>query len=93
VKRIFVFLITVTGGLVVCSTALANSLTCGHGSTCGPGQGGPFTPPSGGPGTFAAPNQSGTLPFTGLNLATIVAVAVLLLASGLVLHRMTRRRQ
>jgi hypothetical protein len=79
---------------VACSTAVADSLTSGHSATGqGPGQ---FTPPSA--GTHAAlggvhTSGTGTLPFTGLNLATVAAVALLLLVSGLVLHRLTQRRQ
>jgi hypothetical protein len=36
---------------------------------------------------------SATLPFTGLSLALIVAVAVLLLVTGIVLRRASRRAQ
>jgi hypothetical protein len=53
-----------------------------------PGQ---FTPPSAGGGPQTS--GTGTLPFTGFNLATVAAVALLLLVSGLVLHRLTQRRQ
>lgn len=90
-KRIVALLTAVVAGLVACSTALADALTSGHGAT-GP-SGGQFTPPSA--GTHMGPQSSGpgTLPFTGFNLATVAAVAVLLLVSGLVLHRLTQRRQ
>jgi hypothetical protein len=37
--------------------------------------------------------QSGTLPFTGQSIALIVGVAVLLVVSGLMLRRATRRSQ
>ena len=91
-KRIVALLVAVAGALVACSTAFADSLTSGHGST---GQSsGPFTPPSAGTHVAAgAQGGAGTLPFTGFNLATVAAVALLLLVSGLVLHRLTQRRQ
>jgi hypothetical protein len=41
-------------------------------------------------GTVA--HNKGTLPFTGLNLATFVAIALLLIAIGFVVTRMSRRR-
>jgi hypothetical protein len=92
VKHIVALLVAVAGGLTVCSTALANSLTSGHSS---PGQvPGQFTPPSAGTHLGGTqPNGSGTLPFTGFNLATVAAVALLLVVSGIVLHRLTQRRQ
>lgn len=89
VKRIVALLVAVAGGLVACSAAFANSLTSGHSSTGQvPGQ---FTPPGAGGGPQTS--GTGTLPFTGFNLATVAAVALLLLVSGLVLHRLTQRRQ
>jgi hypothetical protein len=42
-------------------------------------------------GTVA--HNKGTLPFTGLNLATFVAIALLLIAIGFVVTRMSRRRE
>jgi hypothetical protein len=87
VKRIVALLATIGTALVTCSAAFANALEDGHGSSSQPGQ---FKPPS---GTGAHTSGVGTLPFTGLNLALVAALALLLLASGLVLHRMTRRRQ
>lgn len=90
-KRIGAFLIVVIGALVGSSAAFADALTSGHSAE--PGQG-PFKPPTGGAGTHLGTQASaGTLPFTGLNLTTFVALAVLLIACGLVLHRMTHRRQ
>ncbi|MFL5960998.1 MAG: hypothetical protein ACJ75G_12130 [Gaiellaceae bacterium] len=77
---------------MICSTALANALTNGHGAAKQPGQLGQFTPPGAGHVSGAGAG-AGTLPFTGLNLAIVAAIAVLLLASGLVLHRLTRRQQ
>lgn len=85
----------VIGALVGSSAAFASALTCGHSASCGPGQG-TFKPPTTGAGTHLgtqATSGMGTLPFTGLNLTTFVALAVLLVACGLVLHRMTHRRQ
>lgn len=89
-KRIVALLLTVAAALMTCSTALANALSSGHSST--PQKPGQFTPPGAGThaGLGAQTNGAGTLPFTGLNLALIAGIAVLLLASGLVLHRMTR---
>jgi hypothetical protein len=82
--RILALLATVVAALTVCSTALANSLTCGHGETCNSG------------GVFASQRISqsggGTLPLTGLNLATVAVIAVCLIASGLALRWATGRR-
>jgi hypothetical protein len=90
VKRILAFLTSVVAMLVFTSTALANSLGCGHGSTCQPGQ----NAQGGLPGqTGVHTGGPGTLPFTGLNLALVAGVALLLLVSGVLLHRTTRRRQ
>lgn len=79
---------------MTCSAALADALGSGHGSSSQ--QGGTFGQ-SGHAGAHAVAGAHtsgvGTLPFTGFNLALVAAVAVLLVASGLVLHRMTRRQQ
>ena len=91
-KRIIALLLTVAGALVTCSAAFANALTNGHGSNKQPGSLGQFTPPTTGHAGGVS-GGTGTLPFTGLNLAIVAAIAVLLLATGLVLHRMTRRQQ
>lgn len=86
-KRIVALLLTVGAALMTCSTAFANALSSGHSS--GPQKSGTFTPPAAG-AHGAHTSGAGTLPFTGLNLALVAAVAILLLASGLVLHRMIR---
>jgi hypothetical protein len=93
VKRIVALLVAVAGALVTCSTALADALTSGHGPT--PPAPGQFTPPGAGshPTLGAHTSGAGTLPFTGFNLAIVAALALLLLVSGLVLHRLTQRRQ
>jgi hypothetical protein len=80
VKKILVLATVVAVGLLFASTAFANSLACAHGSTC---QSGKMGGDAGG---------SGTLPFTGLNLAGIAGVGGVLLLSGLTLHRVSRRR-
>lgn len=80
-KRILVLAVVVAVALVVSSGAFANGLTCAHGGTCEPGTLGTTTPPS-----------SGTLPFTGLDLAGIAGAGAALLASGLTLYRVSRRR-
>lgn len=82
-KRLLALATAAIAGLVFASSALANSLTCGHGVTCTAGVGGGNTPMTG-TGT--------TLPFTGLDLAAVALVAALLLVSGLVLRRVGRRR-
>lgn len=94
-KRIVALLLAAGGALVVCSTAFADALTCGHSAAgCGPGQNGQFTPPGTGANLGSTHTAGvGALPFTGLNLAVVAIAAVLLLASGLVLRRMTRRPQ
>ena len=94
VKRIGAFLMVVIGALVGSSAAFASALTSGHSASGGPGPG-TFKPPTTGAGTHLGSQASGTgtLPFTGLNLTTFVVLAVLLIACGLVLRRMTHRRQ
>lgn len=82
VKRVLVLAMTLVCPLVFSSAAFANGLTCAHGSGCGPG--------SAGAGVGAG---NGTLPFTGLGLGGIAAVGGLLLISGLVLQRASRRKQ
>lgn len=76
VKGLLVLAGSVVCALVLSSSALADSVGCAHGTSCGPG--------SGGAGTNAG---SGTLPFTGLSLGGIAFVGALLLVSGLVLAR------
>lgn len=80
-KRLLVLLAGMVCGLAFSAVASANSLTCAHGAvSCGQ--------VSGGQGA----NGAGTLPFTGLDLGAIAAVAVLLLVSGVVLLQRTSRR-
>ena len=81
-KKILVLAAVVTAALVFSSVASANSVKCAHGSQCGAGN---FEPPSS--------TGSGTLPFTGLDLAGIAAVGGVLLVSGLTLQRASRRRR
>ncbi len=81
-KRILVLAAVATVALVFSSVAFANSLKCAHGSKCGSGS---FEPPGS--------TGSGTLPFTGLDLAGIAAVGGVLLVSGLTLQRASRRRR
>jgi hypothetical protein len=82
VKKILVLAATVIVALAFSSVAFANSVKCAHGSQCGPGT---FEPPGS--------TGSGTLPFTGLDLAGIAAVGGVLLVSGLTLQRASRRRR
>ena len=79
-KRILVLAAVVAVAFVFSSAASANSLTCAHGNKCGSGD---LGGKSGG---------SGTLPFTGLDLAGIAAVGGLLLVGGFSLQRASRRR-
>ena len=81
VKKILVLAAVGTAALVFSSVAFANSVKCAHGSQCGSGT---FEPPGN--------TGSGTLPFTGLDLAGIAAVGDVLLVSGLMLQRASRRR-
>ena len=82
VKKILVLVAVATAALVFSSAAFANSVKCAHGSQCGPGT---FEPPGN--------TGSGTLPFTGLDLAGIAAVGGVLLVTGLTLQRASRRRR
>ena len=78
-KGILVLIAVGAAALVYSSAAVANGLTCAHGSNCN----------SVSPG---GPASGGTLPFTGLGLAGIAAVAGLLLVSGVTLWRVSRQR-
>jgi hypothetical protein len=80
-KKILVLAAIAVAALVLSSSAFADSVKCAHGSQCGSAS---FTPPGTG---------SGTLPFTGLDLAGIAAVGGVLLVSGLALQRVSRRRR
>jgi hypothetical protein len=80
-KRLLILLAVSICALAFSSAAFANALTCAHGAgSCGQVSGGQGT--SGG----------GTLPFTGLNLGAIAAVAAILLVSGVVLFQRSSRR-
>lgn len=81
-KKILVLAAVAIAALVFSSVAFADSVKCAHGSQCGSGS---FEPP-------ATSAGSGTLPFTGLDLAGIAAVGGVLLVSGLALQRASRRR-
>jgi len=82
-KKILVLAAVVSAALVFSSVAFADSVKCAHGSQCGAGS---FEPPPSSTG-------SGTLPFTGLDLAGIAAAGGVLLVSGLTLQRASRRRR
>lgn len=86
-KGLLVLIAALAVALVISSGASANSVSCGHSSTpCSTGQ-------QGGPSGTSTPNVHGTLPFTGVDLAGISGIGVVLLASGLALQRVGRRRQ
>jgi hypothetical protein len=88
VKGILVLAATVVAAIVFASTASASSLTCAHGASCQPGNQG------GGPTASGnVPSSSGTLPFTGLDLAGVAAVAASLLIGGVTLQRASRRHR
>jgi hypothetical protein len=71
----------VSVALVLSSSAFASGMTCSHSPSCHSGNlGGPHS------------SGSGTLPFTGLDLAGIAAAGALLVASGFTLHRASKRR-
>ena len=82
-KRILFLAAVATAALVFSSGASASSVKCAHGTQCGSGN---FEPP----GTSTG---SGTLPFTGVDLAGIAAVGGILLVSGLALQRASRRNR
>lgn len=85
-KKILVLTAVLVAALAFSSGAFADSLHCSHGTMCGPG-----VPPDA-PGSSTA-SGSGTLPFTGLDLAGIAVVGGLLLVTGLTLQRVSRRRR
>jgi hypothetical protein len=75
--------ITAASALVISSTAFAaNSLNCGHGDC----DGGQFV------SQRTGGHPGGTLPYSGLNLAMVALIAMLLIASGFALHRASGRR-
>lgn len=85
-KRILVVVAVVAAALALAAAALAgSSVVTGHNSA----------PPAAGTlGQAAAPSgkvTSGTLPFTGLDLAGIAGAGVLLVGAGLILRRTARR--
>jgi len=49
--------------------------------------------PAGSAGSSAVSGSSGSLPFTGLDLVALLAVAIALTAAGLVLRRVSRREE
>lgn len=81
-KKILVLAAVATAALVFSSAAFGDAVKCAHGSQCGSGT---FTPPGN--------TSSGTLPFTGFDLAGIAAVGGVLLVTGLTLQRASRRRR
>jgi hypothetical protein len=81
VKRIVVLAAVIATALVLSSAAFASAITCVHSSTCSSGNLGGGIPPN-----------SGTLPFTGIDLAGAAGLAGLLLMSGVTLYRLGRRR-
>jgi hypothetical protein len=82
VKRILVLAVVTAVSLTFSAAAFANSLGCAHGNNCQSGKlGSPHT------------SGTGTLPFTGLNLAVIAGVGGVLLVSGLTLQRASHRRR
>jgi hypothetical protein len=79
--KIVVFLAAIAAALMLASTAFASALTCAHGNGCGAGT----------LGNGTSPASEETLPFTGLDLAGIAGVGVVLLGGGVLLHRASRR--
>lgn len=85
-KRILVLIVAVAA-LALAPTALASGVVCAHSSTCNSASlGASAAPPS------APSGGSGTLPFTGLDLAGVAAIAGLLVAGGLALRAWPSRR-
>ena len=83
-KRVLV-IAAVAAALVLAGSSLAgNAVVNGHNAAP------PVTSNLGATGSAGKPT-SGTLPFTGLDLAGITALAVLLLGGGLVLARSSRK--
>lgn len=80
-KRILVLAAVIGVALALSSAALANGLTCAHGTNCNAANLG--SPRTGG---------KGTLPFTGIDLAGIAAVGALLVVGGFMLQRASRRK-
>ena len=86
-KGLMVLTAAMAVALIISSAAFANSVSCGHSATsCSTAQ-------QGGPNGSSTPNGHGTLPFTGVDLAGISGIGVVLLGSGLALQRVGRRRQ
>ena len=87
-KRALVIVVVVASLVFVASSLAGNSVVTGHNAA-------PPVTSNLGTGTASSPSNkasAGTLPFTGLDLAAISGVAVLLLGGGLILARTTRKR-
>ena len=84
-KRALVIVVAVASLVFAASSLAGNSVVTGHNAA---------PPVTSNLGTASSPSNqasTGTLPFTGLDLAAISGVAVLLLGGGLILARTTRK--
>ena len=72
-------LFVAAGFMALAPTALAGSGNSGYGGNAG--------------GAQVSVQKSGTLPFTGLSLTAFAIVGVLLIATGVFLHRRTTRTE
>jgi hypothetical protein len=81
VKRTLVTIAVVAAAFIFAASALGgSSIVTGHSAT-----------PSASSNLGVSGSHSGTLPYTGLDLAGIVVVAALLVGGGLILSRTNRR--
>ena len=84
-KRVLVIVVVVASLVLVGSSLAGNAVVTGHNAPA------PVTSNLGVTGSPSSMPSTGSLPFTGFDLAGIAGLAVLLLGGGLILARSARK--